>query len=721
MPDTFLENYSGSSGSIVNNHTHIIGDVVGLQIALNGKADTSHTHSDKLSTSGGTMSGAIAMGSQKITGLANGTDNNDAVNKSQLDTKLNLAGGTMSGAIAMGSQKITGLANGTDSNDAVNKSQLDTKLNLAGGTMSGAIAMGSQKITGLANGTDNNDAVNKSQLDTKLNLAGGQTITGNLTIGGDLTLTGTASYVNTTNLAVSDPLTRVANTNTSDIVDIGMYGVYNSSTFTGIFRDATDNKYKFFNGLTVEPSTTVNTGGSGYTKSDVVVGDLNAVSITSDGNTDFTITKNGTSSKLIIDSNGTTSEAIKIISDGGIDCNHFTGQYTVFKENNTSCAAFGINTFVTSSNVPYVITHQTNAGSQDLKIWKNGSDSSKILLESDGTGTDSIQLKSNSGGIMLECPTISNISINSPLTLAGVGLHANGINSYTSIDVNGDISITKNTRIIKIASGTSLYSITPSSSLTNQQIIVFNDQSAVTVNIAHNNMAYGIVCYWLQLLPKTSIELVWNTDRWYVYNALPQFHTLRSFQWRGDSDLKLFCNTGLTIHAALNFLGANTTGGNSINGVTFDVPGANTTSGTNWLRTELTSTFTEYTTQGDNFTTDHPQSYKLRFLVYQFDNVTFRFDNLTIGRIYMLVIPGQNTNNSILPCKMTDIIKAETIHLFTQGQYQNYEGSVSGPNSAGTFNTYIFRADNNTTTYSFKFTESLSGFINLYGLWLIAL
>lgn len=44
--------------------------------------------------------------------------------------KLNLAGGSMTGAIAMGSNKITGLANGTDSGDAVNKSQLDLKADL---------------------------------------------------------------------------------------------------------------------------------------------------------------------------------------------------------------------------------------------------------------------------------------------------------------------------------------------------------------------------------------------------------------------------------------------------------------------------------------------------------------------------------------------------------------------------------------------------------------
>ena len=49
----------------------------------------------------------------------------DTTLQSNIDLKLALAGGTMSGNIAMGSNKVTGLANGTDANDAINKSQLD--------------------------------------------------------------------------------------------------------------------------------------------------------------------------------------------------------------------------------------------------------------------------------------------------------------------------------------------------------------------------------------------------------------------------------------------------------------------------------------------------------------------------------------------------------------------------------------------------------------------
>ena len=51
--------------------------------------------------------------------------NADSALQANIDTKLALAGGTMSGAIAMGGNSITGLAAGVNSTDAVNKQQLD--------------------------------------------------------------------------------------------------------------------------------------------------------------------------------------------------------------------------------------------------------------------------------------------------------------------------------------------------------------------------------------------------------------------------------------------------------------------------------------------------------------------------------------------------------------------------------------------------------------------
>jgi len=84
-------------------------------------------------------------------------------------TKLPLAGGTMSGQLSLGSNKIASLANPTNAQDAATKAYVDaadtTGLPLAGGTMSGAIAMGNNKITGLATPTAAADSTTKGYVD----------------------------------------------------------------------------------------------------------------------------------------------------------------------------------------------------------------------------------------------------------------------------------------------------------------------------------------------------------------------------------------------------------------------------------------------------------------------------------------------------------------------------------------------------------------------------
>ena len=88
---------------------------------------------------------------------------------SSIGTKLPLAGGTMSGSIAMGTSKITGMGDPTANQDAATKNYVDVadslRLLKSGGTMSGAIAMGTNKITGMGDPTSAQDAVTKNYID----------------------------------------------------------------------------------------------------------------------------------------------------------------------------------------------------------------------------------------------------------------------------------------------------------------------------------------------------------------------------------------------------------------------------------------------------------------------------------------------------------------------------------------------------------------------------
>lgn len=119
------------------------------QAVKNAKA-ASDLAATMLPKAGGTMTGAIAMSNQKITGLAAPTDNADAATKAYVDA-------------AEADAKADAATAKSTADTALGKA--NAALPKAGGTMSGAIAMGSNKITGLAGPSDNADAANKKYVD----------------------------------------------------------------------------------------------------------------------------------------------------------------------------------------------------------------------------------------------------------------------------------------------------------------------------------------------------------------------------------------------------------------------------------------------------------------------------------------------------------------------------------------------------------------------------
>ena len=118
---------------------------------------------------------------------------------------------------------------------------------------------------------------------------GNAEIDGSLTVSGNFTVNGEQTIIDSTTQSVTDSMIELASGNTtSDTIDVGIYGNYNDglsgegdvSEYTGLFRDATDSTWKLYDGLEVEPTTTVNTSGSGFTLADLQVGDLTATTLT---------------------------------------------------------------------------------------------------------------------------------------------------------------------------------------------------------------------------------------------------------------------------------------------------------------------------------------------------------------------------------------------------------------------------------------------------------
>ena len=150
----------------------------------------------------------IDMKNEKISNLAEGTDNSDAITKHQLETglapkadKTELANCLKKdGSIALtnnldlGDNKIVNVKEATSGTDAVNFTQLNNELykylHESGGDMTGDIRMNNNSIYGIGNVENDTSAVNRKyvndELDKKPNTDtvvlrdGSQTMTGNL-------------------------------------------------------------------------------------------------------------------------------------------------------------------------------------------------------------------------------------------------------------------------------------------------------------------------------------------------------------------------------------------------------------------------------------------------------------------------------------------------------------------------------------------------------------
>ena len=99
-----------------------------------------------------------------------------------------------------------------------------------------------------------------------MGLQGNLYVGGNVNIAGNITLGGSGDTVSTNNLAVENSYISLATNNAGNSVDIGFVGKYVSSgtKYTGLIRDASDNKYKLFEVVSSAPTTTVDFTSATY-------------------------------------------------------------------------------------------------------------------------------------------------------------------------------------------------------------------------------------------------------------------------------------------------------------------------------------------------------------------------------------------------------------------------------------------------------------------------
>ena len=257
----------------------------------------------------------------------------DAHTSTLTNKTIDLASNTVTGSLAefntaLQSESFAGLAatqtltnktiSGADNtlSNIGNSSLSNSAITVSDGSNTTAVALGGTMTFA---GTSNEVEVSESSGTVTIGLPA------NVTISGDLTVSGNTTTVNTATLAVEDPLINLATgNNSSDAVDIGFYGLYDTSgsqdLYAGMFRDAGDGKFKLFKDNQAAPTTTVNVSGTGYAVA-TLVANLEATTATL-GGSDIISTDNTKTltNKTIVAGNNTIS---------GITSSHFASAVTL--------------------------------------------------------------------------------------------------------------------------------------------------------------------------------------------------------------------------------------------------------------------------------------------------------------------------------------------------------------------------------------------------------
>jgi hypothetical protein len=222
------------------------------------------------------------------------THNSDTTNVHGIDNTADLA--TKSYADTAEADAITAAGTAADSKVAA------------------AVAALTKSSVGLAN-VDNTSDANKpvstatqTALDLKApkstpTFTGTVTASNDLVVDGNLTVNGTTFNASSTSITIEDNLVQLAHQNAANTVDLGIVVGYNdgSAKHAGFVRDVSDAKWKLFNGVTTEPSTTVDfTEGS---LDDLKVAAFEATTVTPSSGvvfSDGTQTKEGVPSRTPI-------------------------------------------------------------------------------------------------------------------------------------------------------------------------------------------------------------------------------------------------------------------------------------------------------------------------------------------------------------------------------------------------------------------------------------
>lgn len=190
---------------------------------------------------------------------------------------------------------------------------------------SNTLTVANTLTVGTFGGAQINTSANLSFTGANVSIPNANLAVKDLNVSGNLNVTGTLTSVDATNLQVTDSLIKLAKGNAGAEIDIGFFGTYNDGTarYTGLTWDASTSRYELFANSVTEPTTTVDTGATGYVQATLKAFLISGVLTTN--STALTATANSTYAVNITGNTLVLSTALAG-SSGGTGLNTYTAE-----------------------------------------------------------------------------------------------------------------------------------------------------------------------------------------------------------------------------------------------------------------------------------------------------------------------------------------------------------------------------------------------------------
>lgn len=263
-------------------------------------------------------------------------------------------------------------------------------------------------VSTISNGTSNVAVANNGAV--TVTTAGSLALTigadGTATFAGNVTVNGGAISLSATQITIEDSLLQMALDNPANLLDIGLYGHYTATStlfHTGFVRDATDNVWKLFSGVTADPTTTVNFTSATYDA--LRIGALTTSGITSTG----TVAVNA--------SGGITTDqtTFPLVNDTATTVN-FAGAATTINIAAASGATTNLNGILAIKG--------SSSGSVKFQAAAAAGSATYTLPSADGTSNQA--LVTNGSGTLSWATIAESTAVNKQVNSLGVGTAGSG-------------------------------------------------------------------------------------------------------------------------------------------------------------------------------------------------------------------------------------------------------------------------------------------------------